>query len=179
LAGSSLPKGLSEATDQQLAHVGRYHLIHDRLQLSISHEPTGPAQFLAPGIRRWFRQRLQASRCWTWSATPRGLGRARARVRTLRVPACVRVRVPRVLGSDDVSENSGHAVRVGAHNWQNSAPVRDGPQPNPLWGEGPRRPGMPNLGECSVCGGPMWIVEPGQRTHPNCDPGETDQRARR
>src|SRR4029453_12727407 len=59
LAGSSLPKGLSEATDQQLAHVGRYHLIHDRLQLSISHEPTGPAQFLAPGIRRWFRQRLQ------------------------------------------------------------------------------------------------------------------------
>jgi putative DNA primase/helicase len=66
-----------------------------------------------------------------------------------------------------------------AHNWQNSAPVRDGPQPNPLWGEGPRRPGMPNLGECSVCGGPMWIVEPGQRTHPNCDPGETDQRARR
>jgi hypothetical protein len=34
-------------------------------------------------------------------------------VRTLRVPACVRVRVPRVLGSDDVSENSGHTVRVG------------------------------------------------------------------
>src|SRR5260370_276947 len=46
-----------------------------------------------------------------------------------------------------------------------TAPEPDGPEPErPGW-----RPG--GIGECAVCHGSMYIYEPGQTTHPNCDPG--------
>jgi hypothetical protein len=46
-----------------------------------------------------------------------------------------------------------------------AAPEPTAPEPeHPGW-----KPG--GIGECTVCHGSMYIYEPGQTTHPNCDPG--------
>lgn len=36
------------------------------------------------------------------------------------------------------------------------------------------RTDLPEVGQCSVCDLPMWIVEPQQTTHPSCTPPGPD-----
>jgi putative DNA primase/helicase len=52
-----------------------------------------------------------------------------------------------------------------------SVPVRDGPQPNPLWSEQNGHHTVDST--CTVCGLSMLVVAAGQTTHPNCNPEAT------
>lgn len=48
-----------------------------------------------------------------------------------------------------------------------ASPETSGPEADrPGWEPG-------SIGECAVCHGSMYVYEPGQTTHPNCDPGGT------
>jgi hypothetical protein len=57
-----------------------------------------------------------------------------------------------------------------------SRPERETEEPEGRFGWGPGSIGdaaQEGLGTCAVCHGPMEVIEPGQTTHPNCDPEGT------